>query len=115
MKRYKTCCARRFRLQNGPGDAPGGSGKPAGGEQAEKVMGVWEGIEQETLRADAQLPEGRQCTPLQVPQIKKAQGSMVVDVTVRQGVSLPHLEQAIRTLQPGLSTGIRYQSTKVRS
>ena len=101
---------RVYPLQNNPGDLPGGSG-----DQAEKVMSVWEGIEQETLRADAQLPQARQCTPLQVPAIKKAQDSMIVDCVVRQGVSLPHLEQAVLTLQPGLSTGSRHTSTKVPS
>lgn len=75
---------KMLNVQIDPSDPSGGPGKPVGGEQAEKVMSVWEGVEQEILRADAQLPAGRASTPLQAPQIKKAQGSTVVDVVVRQ-------------------------------
>lgn len=75
-------------------------GLPGNFDSKQEIQTLWEDVQQDVNRMDSSLPATRTAAPLQDPTIDVSPGWTSVTVPIRQGVSLPHLEAALRQLEP---------------
>eukprot|EP00892_Ulva_mutabilis_P011888 jgi/Ulvmu1/9071/UM005_0166.1 len=75
-------------------------GAPGNFEPRKEIQALWEDIQQDIGRIDASLSSPQPTTPPHEPTVDLTPGWTSVTVPVRQGVSLAHLEVALKHLEP---------------
>lgn len=75
-------------------------GTPGISDPRSEVKALWEDIQQDIGRMDAALPATRATTSLHDPSVDLTPGWISITLPIRDGVSLAHLEAALRRLEP---------------